>query len=319
MDYGKEIAKASLDIQSINLRPEKPFTWASGYRMPIYNDNRMLLGNYEHRMLVKNGLVELIENSGEKPEFILGTSTAGIAPAAMVADKLNLPLVIFNEGKPYGFTNSPFKIKEEYDAIASTCPWAIPYGVNLANEKKLPFMYVRQNAKAHGMEQQIEGIPLHDKNVLLLDIYSSNDQSYGYNAKKVLNQKDMGVDTLFKKFSSFISSDINIKGKKGIVIEDLISTGGSSAKEVKAARDFGANVNYCFSIFGYGLLEAQNEFDKYAPNTIVNSVLTYPKLLETAKEIGYLDNNQIKLLEDWRADPFNWGEKHGFPKVEKNN
>lgn len=315
MDYGKEIGLASANIRSIGLNFEKPFTWASGYRMPIYNDNRMLLANYEHRQLVKNGLVELIENSGEKPEFILGTATAGIAPAAMVARELGLPLIIFNEGKAYELQGERVRPCKGFDAAASTCPWAIPYGVNFADEMKIPFMYVRQSAKAHGKEQQIEGIPIEGQNAMLFNFYNDSKEDYGDLAVSVLETKGVNVLYTASGYSDFFRVDL--KGKKGIAIEDLISTGGSSAKEVKAGRDAGAEINLCLSIFEYALLEAQNEFNKYAPGTKVDSVLRYPKFLETAKEIDYWNEKEILGLEDWRADPFNWGEKHGFPKVDK--
>jgi len=224
MDYGKEIARISLDIGSIKLRPGDPFTWASGYRMPIYNDNRMLLFYPEYRVLIANGFKEIIDKEKIECDIIAGTSTAGIPHATILADLLNKPLI-----------------------------------------------YIRDKPKDHGLKNQIEGL----------------------------------------------DADKDLDGKKVIVIEDLISTGGSSAKAVQAVRDAKGKVEYCLSIFSYGLDKAKNEFDVLPEKTEVRSILTYDVLLETAKEIDYLTIAQIDLLADWRKDPFNWGAKHGFPKIEK--
>jgi len=224
MSYGKEIAKISLSIGSIKLRPNDPFTWASGYRMPIYNDNRMLLYYPEYRGLVVNGFKEIIDKENIEFDVIAGTSTAGIPHATILADLLNKPLI-----------------------------------------------YIRDKPKDHGLKNQIEGL----------------------------------------------DADKDLAGKKVIVIEDLISTGGSSAKAVQAVRDAKGEVEYCLSIFSYGLDKAKTEFDILSEKTKVRSILTYDVLLETAKEINYLTPIQIELLADWRKDPFNWGEKNGFPKIEK--
>lgn len=222
--FGAELAKISLRIGAIKLRPEDPFTWASGYRMPIYNDNRMLLGDFNNRYLVGNAFRNIIEAHKIPYEVIAGTSTAGIPHATTLADKLQTPLI-----------------------------------------------YVRDKPKDHGMKNQIEGIDAED----------------------------------------------DLKGRKVILIEDLISTGGSSANAVQAIRNANGICDYCLSIFNYGLDKAVEEFGKLDPKCNVESILTYNVLLTTAKDIGYLTEEQVKLLEEWRADPFSWGEKHGFPKIEK--
>src|SRR4030042_818331 len=106
-------------------------------------------------------------------------------------------------------------------------------------------------------------------------------------------------------------------GTYGVVIEDLISTGGSSANAVKAVRDANGEANWCLSIFDYGLDKAVEAFATLNPRCNVRSLLTYDTLLDIAKRIGYLTKEQMEMLQEWRADPFNWGENHGFPKVER--
>jgi orotate phosphoribosyltransferase len=101
-----------------------------------------------------------------------------------------------------------------------------------------------------------------------------------------------------------------------VVIEDLISTGGSSARAVEAVREANGRCDWCISIFSYGLEKADQEFGALDPVCNFTSLLTFPVLLETAKSGGFLTEDQIALLAEWREDPFGWGEKHGFPKVD---
>jgi len=224
MKYGKELAKISLEIGSIKLKPNDPFTWASGFRMPIYNDNRMLLFYPDYRKVIIEGFKSIIDKENIECDVVAGTSTAGIPHAAILAEILNKPMI-----------------------------------------------YIRDKPKEHGLMNQIEGIDA---------------------------DKDLG-------------------GKKVIVIEDLISTGGSSARAVQAVRNANGKVKYCISIFSYGLDKAMSAFDDLQEKTEIRSILTYDILLETAKEINYLTDEQIELLAEWKKDPFNWGEKHGFSKVNK--
>ncbi len=156
--YGKEIATKALKMEAIKLSPKDPFRWASGYRMPIYNDNRRLLADSEARKIIAKGFKELIEAINLSFSVIAGTSTAGIPHATTLSDVLNLPLI-----------------------------------------------YVRSSGKEHGMKNKIEGI----------------------------------------------GPSLSLEGKNVLLIEDLVSTGGSSIAAVQALREEGANVPYCLSIFTY--------------------------------------------------------------------
>lgn len=323
IDSGYEVGDRSLGINSIKLNPGKPFQWASGYFMPIYNDNRMLLGCYDDRMLVGRAVyTEAKDLKNNDFEIVAGTSTAGIAPAATMAFRYSeTPLVIIENNSLFYFdkdmvdkslTEARDKAKGS-DVIASTCPYGIPYGVELANQLELPFVYVRQKQKGHGLKQQIEGILNEDQNVFLVDYHGG--ESYHDNAVNAVKEKGGNVTgSVSENIESKIACD-SVEGKKILVIEDLISTGGSSVKEVIVYREKGANVVGCVSIFNYELEKALEQFKEV--NCEVRSALTYGKLLEIAKEKNYIDEKAEKLLKEWRQNPFGWGEKNGFPPVKK--
>jgi orotate phosphoribosyltransferase len=224
MEIGEMIARASLEIGSIKLNTDDPFTWASGFRMPIYNDNRMFLGSYDYRMMIADGFMELLRDSRIHWYGIAGTSTSGIPPATTLADLTHSPLI-----------------------------------------------YVRDKPKGHGLRNQIEGI----------------------------------------------DAESDLEGRRFVLIEDLISTGGSSARAVQAIRDANGDCRHCLSIFNYGLSKADEAFGRLGPECEVKSLLTYDNLLEIARETEYITDDQVGVLAEWRNDPFGWGEKRGFPKVEK--
>lgn len=238
-EIAREVAKAGLKINAIKLNPNNPFTWASGYRMPIYNDNRMFLWCHDYRRLILEGFLGLMFvdgfNSNKSYDFIAGTSTAGI-------------------------------------------PWAS----SLADNRFKPLVYVRDKPKDHGLRNQIEGI----------------------------------------------DAESDLQGLSGILIEDLISTGGSSVAAVQAIRNANGVCNNCYSIFNYGFDKPVQMFAGEVPYDekqgkkldtacAVKSILTYDTLIQVAIETGYINKAQAKMLAEWRTDPFNWGEKRGFPKVEK--
>jgi orotate phosphoribosyltransferase len=156
------------------------------------------------------------------------------------------------------------------EVVAGTATAGIPHGALLADSLSLPFIYIRDKPKAHGLKSRIEGL--------------------GANS-------DLG-------------------GRSVVVIEDLISTGGSSARAVEAVREAGGVAGWCLSIFSYGLERAAEAFAALDPPCRCRSLLTFPVLLDVARTGGYLSEEQIALLAEWREDPFGWGEKHGFPKAE---
>ena len=210
MTIAENIARIALEIGAIKINAQQPFTWASGYKMPIYNDNRLLLGNSQHRELIAKGFHNLLKGCDAEVEVIAGTATAGIPHATTLADLLQVPLI-----------------------------------------------YVRSTAKSHGMGNKIEGILK--------------------------------------------------KNQKVLVIEDLISTGGSAINAVAAIREAGGMVTHCFSIFSYGFPEAFEKFNDAYCQT--HSILAFSELLKVAQSTQVISPNDIDTLKSWQKSPFKWGEK----------
>lgn len=200
----REIAKSLLSMEAIFLRPEEPFTWASGIKSPIYCDNRLTLTAPAVRTKIEDGLAELIKEHYPEAEVLMGTSTAGIAHAAITADKLNLPMG-----------------------------------------------YVRGSSKDHGRKNQIEG---------RLE-----------------------------------------KGQKVVVIEDLISTGGSVIDVVNVLREAGAEVLGIASIFTYNMAKSKQRLEEAKVQNV--SLSNFDVMVEVAAEEGYIKKEDIKRLIAFRNNP----------------
>ena len=204
MDLKKEIAKGLLGIEAVFLRPEEPFTWASGIKSPIYCDNRLTLTAPEVRTKVEEGLVQTVKENYPDCEVLMGTSTAGIAHAAIVGHLMNLPMG-----------------------------------------------YVRSSAKDYGRTNQIEG--------------------------KLL------------------------PGQKVVVIEDLISTGGSAIDTVKVLKEAGAEVLGIASIFTYGMKKG---IERMAEADVKNvSLCDLDALVEVAAETGYIKAEDKERILKFRENP----------------
>ncbi len=213
---------AAFKIGAIKLRPTEPFTWASGWKSPIYNDNRMFLKYPESRRLITQGLKYLTENNSGMPDVIAGTSTAGI-----------------------------------------------PHATSLANLLELPLIYIRDKPKDHGLQNQIEGI----------------------------------------------DSNSDLDGQEVTLIEDLVSTGGSSVNAVQAIRKAKGNIIHCFSIFSYGFPNAKQMFageipfkgeEKLDRPCKIDSIIRYPELIAYGIENQYVSKEHAELLHNWSQDPQGW-------------
>ena len=204
MELAKTIARDLLSIKAVFFRPDEPFTWASGIKSPVYCDNRLTLTAPEVRNDVENGLAVLIKEHYPDVEVLMGTSTAGIAHAAITAHLLGLPMG-----------------------------------------------YVRSGAKDHGRQNQIEG-----------------------------------------RLEA---------GQKVVVVEDLISTGGSVIEVVNVLRDAGAEVLGIVSIFTYGMKKG---LDRLAEADVKNFSLTnFDVIADVAAEQGYIASDDVARLIAFRNDP----------------
>ena len=200
----KTIAKDLLSIKAVFFRPEQPFTWASGIKSPVYCDNRLTLTTTAVRNDVENGLAQIVKENYPEVEVLMGTSTAGIAHAAIVGHLMDLPMG-----------------------------------------------YVRSGAKDHGRQNQIEG-----------------------------------------KLE---------KGQKVVVVEDLISTGGSVIEVVDVLREAGAEVLGIASIFTYGMKKGLDRLEKANVKNV--SLTNFDVIAKVAAEEGYIKPEDVQRLIAFRNNP----------------
>ena len=208
-NYQVEVANMLLQINTIKVQPSNPFTWASGWKAPIYCDNRKILSFPEVRGFIRDKFAEIIGGKYPGAEVIAGVATGAIAHGVLVAEKLNLP-----------------------------------------------FIYIRSAPKGHGLENLIEG-------------------------------------------------DLK-PGQKVVIIEDLVSTGGSSLKAAQAVMDYGAEVLGMVAIFSYGFQQATENFAKAGLE--LTALSQYDVLIKTAIEKGEIGEKDLHKLMQWREDPANWGK-----------
>ena len=201
------VAELLLETEAVFLRPDEPFTWASGIKSPVYCDNRLTLTAPQARNIIEQAMADTVKTEYPEAEILMGTSTAGIAHAAIAAHILGLPMG-----------------------------------------------YVRGSAKDHGRGNRIEGRLM--------------------------------------------------PGQKTVVIEDLISTGGSVLDTVEALRQAGAEVLGIVSIFTYQFEEAKNRMEQVGVKCV--SLCDLDVLLQTAGAKGCITEKQRKMVEAFRADPKEW-------------
>lgn len=206
-DKALKVAEFLLQIKAIKLKPNEPFTWASGIKSPIYCDNRVTLSYPKIRTFIRQGYSESVLDHFGKPDVIAGVATGGIAQGALVAQDLGIP-----------------------------------------------FIYVRSEAKSHGMTNQIEGY-----------------------------------------FEA---------GQKVVVIEDLISTGGSSLKAVAALREAGLDVKGLVAIFTYGFEAAHANFAEAECPYV--TLTDYDIMLNKALASNLISEEELTSLRQWKVNPTEW-------------
>jgi len=203
----RQIAETLLQINAIRLNIQTPFTWSSGWKSPVYCDNRRILSFPFVRDVIKSEMSNLVFETFPEAEVLAGVATGGIAHGALVADQI-----------------------------------------------KLPFAYVRSKAKGHGLGNRIEGV----------------------------------VE----------------KAAKVVVIEDLISTGGSSLDACGALQEAGAEVIGLVAVFTYGFPVAEEAFKE--AGIPFHTLSNYPEMIEEAKARGLVSDEQMSSLAAWREDPASW-------------
>lgn len=206
-ELASKVANQLLHISAVKLQPKEPFTWASGWKSPIYCDNRKTLSYPEVRKLIAKGLAQGVREKFPDAQVVAGVATGAIAVGVLVAEELGLP-----------------------------------------------FIYVRPKPKEHGLGNQVEGhLP---------------------------------------------------EGCNVVVIEDLISTGGSSLKAVEALRKTSAKVLGMVAIFTYGFEVADNNFAE--AECEVYTLSNYSELVKLAVDSGYVSSDDLEQLNDWRKSPSTW-------------
>lgn len=201
-------AEKLLKIKAVKLQPSNPFTWASGWKSPIYCDNRKLMSYPSIRNFIKIQFARVILEKYPQVDAIAGVATGAIAPGALVADLLGLP-----------------------------------------------FVYIRSTPKDHGLENLIEG-------------------------------------------------DLK-PNQKVVVVEDLVSTGGSSLKAVEAIRRDGSDVLGMVAIFTYRFPIAEKSMKE--ARVELTTLCDYDAILDEALRTDYIDQAELKILQDWRKEPEKWG------------
>ena len=204
VELSRSIARNLLNIKAIKFNFEQPFVWASGWKSPIYCDNRVSLSDSKVRSLIRDGYTDVVRTVFPDVEVIAGVATGAIAQGALVADNLDIP-----------------------------------------------FVYVREKPKEHGLKKTIEG---------------------------VIEPK-----------------------QKTVVIEDLVSTGGSSLNAVKELRNAGANVTGMVAIFSYEFPVATDRFKQN--NCELHTLSSLSSLIEVALEDGYITVKEIENLKKWHENP----------------
>ena len=317
------LAHASLEVGAIKLQPSTPFTWASGLRMPIYNDNRMHISHPDNRTLIHLLAVqeivneELFEDGTDNYSFnaILAIPSGGIWLAALLAATFRMPLIV-PDGHHYLVLTLEKQKKQtaelKFDAVVASYPRMLPFAVLYADANRIPLLYLRPAPKSHGVGKQVEGDVEGISSVYLRTHWGDIDEDV---AKKAVGDAGLSLFANYASEEILASSYTNLMGFTCLAVEDLISTGKSSLEEIRKAQDAEAVITDCLSIFSYEMQSAINAFADAKVRKI--PLLTYPTLIEQAVREGYVNEEDRLLLLDWQTDPEGWGARNGFPKIEK--
>jgi len=312
----EELARRSLKIGAIKLRPAEPFTWASGYRMPIYNDNRMHISHPENRTLILSLTLDKIEQKNLEFNAVLAVPSAGIWLAGLIAAHYKVPLVIPDKEEFlvfYGLEkDQKLSYELRYDAIVASYPRALPTEIVFAQQNDLPLLYLRPAPKNHGVGKQIEGDITNIKHVVLSTHHGDIEESVASEAVAKANLRIFSTHQI----TASPTSQRDFSGMYELTflaVEDLISTGVSSLNEICKAQDAGAMVTDCICIFSYETDGAEYAFNQAKIRK--HPLLIYPTMLAEAIKGEFITEEDKEVLASWQNDPFGWGGKNGFPST----
>jgi len=273
------------------------------------------------RELIRKGLANTIKK-GRVIDYVYGIPSAGIAPATLLARQLNVPLLVQHKDEYYSIDLAraeeflyayPSIMHADTDVIAGTVPFGIILGLILAEIQNKPFIFVREKAKDHGTQQQIEGIYTAGSWATLISPYF--DKGYTQDAKTALEASgidpiallDERIQDLFEKVTYF-------EGKTIVGVEDLISSGESMIGKIDPLLKKGATV-MVRAIFNYKLPTATKNFLNYGLDVV--SLVDFEELKEELYMRGLLTDDEYLKLQEWFIDQVNWGTNHGFPPPTK--
>lgn len=324
--YANAIADISLNKGSIKIDTTK--------KLPLYVYNNALLEKFDERQLIRDSIINIIQENNLEFDIIIGTKPLGVAHAASLSFRLKVPLFIVDDHYEYEYINClpdhindkrgkdsrsayTFTLHKDYDLIVATYPYAIPLGIGFADTSEISFCYAREIESANEKKIRIEGITKKGQNGRLFDKYTENS-----NIERALNElssKGVIIKDNYSSETMYQQSIKSINGKKALVIDDILLTGKNTAQEIDICRDRGAIVEDVITIFDYGFEDTKGIFgatSEYKKNRAlyervnVYSSLNYNILIEIMKNKKIINDDDILILDKWKSDRFIWENTH---------
>ena len=302
----------SLALPYFHLNFKEPFQWSSGYEMPIYFDGKSFLSLPENRSAVLESIKKNTQSDAEfLPEnfqTIAATTMGGLVPGASLAGELNKPFAFFYHRDLYRFTPGAVEkvisgyaqySKKNFDLVISTAPFGILPGVHLADKLNLPFAYVRREKKMHGTQNKIEGLhglPVVESGQKPKAIFIDWYEGKSYGAKAVQEVEEYGVEVMEYKD---LEIPLQGKGKLGrtLHLEDVVSFGGGSLRDIHKERIYGATIEHCLAVFTYGFAETLGRFSQ--EDCSLSSLLQFQEVLALSSWTG----EEKEKLKVWHEKP----------------
>lgn len=318
----EKVVEAALKLLVFTFSPNKPYTWASGIKSPVYNNNRLPLSFPVERQIYLDALVETVRKIGVSFDCIIGVPTGGIAWATMLGKILGVPIVLLDSNNSPVLCDfaRPEKIEKLHRGIKGRTHsmltiaslagnGSIFYGTQIAYDLVLPFAYIREQAKGHGLELQIEGSISKESDVWLIDTQLPGEKKYTAEAREALS-KNKSLTLMVIEHAYLQSMDLctpySLEGKRVLVLEDLVSKATSlTSKVVEPVRAQGGIVEHIACMFNYGLFPAVDEKMKEAGCTLY-PVYTFKDLLAGLESSNSIPESDLAQIKKWAEDPDKW-------------